>query len=412
MASASAYPRDLAVRALTRVLSDRVPLDEALEGAPPESRAWLLEVCAGTLRWRGRLDAAVDVVALKKKPSGWLRKALLLGAYQLIAQERTSPGAVVSETVAEVRKREGEAPAKFANACLRKVAEHSRHWRDLEFPAQAPAAEQAQWASLPEWFWSRLVADHGEAWAAAYARACLERPSLWLRARDADTDLEGKRGPVAAAWRATDGGKVSGREGYAQGKFIVQDISSQTLVEEISRRVSGERGGPGRALDLCAAPGGKAIALAWLGWQVTASDRDPARLERMRENLARTQAAVNAVSPEQLQGGGSRFDLVWVDAPCTGSGIIRRHPEVRWLRTERELASLQEVQAGLLQRAWDKVEDGGYLAYTVCSVFRDEGEQRIQQAQLSGREVARWSLAPHDPPCGDGFWGILIRKAP
>src|SRR5690606_19168184 len=147
-----------------------------------------------TLRWRGRLDLAIDAIALKKKPTGWLRRAILTGAYQLVAQDRTSPAGVVSETVAAIKKKEGEAPAKFANALLRRISEDARRWRELPFPEKAApdSPEAAAWASLPHWLWSRLVRAQGVEWAKAYAQASLERPVIWLRGQEsAPAPVEG-----------------------------------------------------------------------------------------------------------------------------------------------------------------------------------------------------------------------------
>ncbi|MCM2277822.1 MAG: hypothetical protein NDJ89_07070 [Oligoflexia bacterium] len=410
------YPRDLAVRVLTRVLSDRMPLDEALAGLPadlsPGARGWLQEVCAGTLRWKGRLDLVIDSTALKKKPSGWLRKVLLIAAYQLIAQERTQPGVVVSETVSEVKRKEGEAPSKFANAILRKIAEHGKQWRELAPRTGGPEAELAAWASLPDWLWSRLVKQHGAEWAEAYARASLERPGVWIRARRTEWKPGwAEAGPVPGAYRITSGGAIPEREGFAEGEFIVQDISSQLLISEVAREVRAELG-PGslRALDLCAAPGGKSIGLAWSGFQVIASDRDEGRLGLLRQTVSRAAPReVRILSKPQLAEVGPQ-DLVWVDAPCSGSGILRRHPDVRWLRRENELKGLLEVQAGVLKEGWQKLRPGGYLVYSVCSILKEEGPEALERSELQGYCMKSWELGPHLAPFGDGFWAGLLKK--
>lgn len=412
-------PRELAVRVLTRVLSDHEPLDEALAAITaehqPADRAWLQEVCSGTLRWKGRLDLAIDSVALKKKPSGWLRKMLLIGAYQLIGQERTSPAAAVSETVDAIRKKEGEAPAKFANALLRKISEHAKSWRELELAAGAPLAEAAAWASLPDWLWKALVEDHGLEWATRYARAGLERPELWVRARDAKAGSalgeSAQPGPVPGSFRLREGGRVSEREGFQEGGFFVQDISSQALVHGITEAARERLGaGPLRALDLCAAPGGKSVGLLWSGWEVSAADRDERRLALLRSTVERVGQGIRILKKEQLPALEAQ-DLVWVDAPCSGTGILRRHPDVRWLRREKELAGLHEVQQQLIREAWEKVRPGGLLAYSVCSVLKDEGPRAIEAAKLSGQSLKTWFLVPQEEPCGDGFWGVLIQKA-
>jgi 16S rRNA (cytosine967-C5)-methyltransferase len=410
-----AYPRDLAVRALTRVLSDREPLDEALSALQVTSaqRAWLQEVCAGTLRWKGRLDQAIDSTALKKKPSGWLRKILLIAAYQLVVQERTSPAAVVNETVNEIKRKEGEAPAKFANAALRKIADHAAQWRSLELRPKAPSAEAAQWGSLPEWLWIRLERAHGRAWVEAYARASLERPVTWVRARDeaAASAFVGaaESGPVAHSLRLTEGGAVTDKPGFAEGRFIVQDISSQRLVSEIASRVGAKK----RALDLCAAPGGKSVGMAWSGLEVYASDRDASRYTLLKSTVDRVAAGMIAITEREKVASLDPLDLVWVDSPCSGTGILRRHPDVRWLKREQDLAGLSKVQQELLNEAWDKVKSGGYLAYSVCSVLKEEGPEALAkflEGKPGAEKVSEWFLTPQEAPYGDGFWCGLVRK--
>jgi 16S rRNA (cytosine967-C5)-methyltransferase len=413
------YPRDLAVRVLTRVLSDHEPLDEALAALSGQitgaQRAWLQEVCSGTLRWKGRLDQAIDSTALKKKPSGWLRKILLVAAYQLVVQERTSPAAVVNETVNEIKRKEGEAPAKFANAALRKIADHAAQWRGLALRPQAKGAEAASWASLPEWLWEE-----------AYARASLERPVTWIRARDAEAaaqfaDGGAESGPVPGALMLTEGGAITGKQGFVEGQFIVQDISSQRLVAEIAGRVRSSsatgavEGGEkkARALDLCAAPGGKSVGLAWSGLEVLASDRDPARYALLKSTVERAAPGLVGITERDKVAGLEPLDLVWVDSPCTGTGILRRHPDVRWLRREKELEGLLKVQQELLNEAWSKVRPGGWLAYSVCSVLKEEGPEAFGKFVELHPEAVRageWFLVPQEAPRGDGFWCGLARK--
>lgn len=415
------HPRSAAVRIITRVLADRDPLDEALAQVVSEqnldssSRAWLQDVCAGTLRWRGRLDQILDAASFKKKPTGWLRKVLIVAIYQIVAQDRVNPGAVVSETVVEIKRKEGEAPSRFANAVLRKLSEHAAEIRNQAFPESASPEEQALWASLPDWIWYRIVKQYGLDWSRAYAQASLERPVVWIRNKEPQFQASwaSEPGPVAGAFRVTEGGSIVGRPGFTEGTFFVQDISSQTLIAEISEEVRKGLGeGPLKALDLCAAPGGKTAGLSWNGFEVVATDRPEkggTRFALLEQTVQRVAPTARVIQRSQV-AGLDPLDLVWVDSPCTGSGILRRHPDVRWLRQERELASLQEVQLKLLKEAWDKVRPGGYLAYSVCSILREEGPEALQRAQLGGTLVREWLLTPQTPPSGDGFYAALIRK--
>jgi len=331
-----------------------------------------------------------------------------VGAYQLM-QQNVPAAIVVSESVSEVKKREGEAPSKFANALLRKVADTARSWRELPFPGNASMSERAAWASVPEWFWKRIESQHGLEWAKRFAESSLERPKLWTR-------IAGQLEPQVAA-----GGSVAEMDGFAEGKFFVQDISSQILVTEVSAIVKQsvkERFGRENpsVLDLCSAPGGKAIGLAWNGFQVLATDADSGRLARVRENSRRLQAGLSGPGGnlriiERAEANGLELqDLVWVDAPCSGSGIIRRHPDVRWLRKEKNLEGLARLQRELVREAWGKVREGGFLAYSVCSVFHEEGPEVLRDTELEGSIVKSWLLCPQDAPHGDGFWAALAKK--
>ncbi len=429
------YPRSLAVRVLTQVLSEHRPLDEVLavetKVLDPEVVAWLYEITAGTLRWKGRLDWVLDSVAARKKPSGWLRKILLLSAYQLIVQDRAPVAFVVSETVDEVKKMEGEAPSKFANACLRKIASQAQEWRTWTYPENKDpmTPQSAAWASLPSWFWNKLVHQRGLEWAKGFAGASLERPQLWIRARDLQQKLEGfdslVPGGVPGSWTPSQasGGGISERTGFAEGEWIVQDVSSQFLIAQVSGKIRELRGeGSLTALDLCAAPGGKSVGLCWSGFRVSSTDIRPDRVLLLQDTIARAAPEIEYLPWEQVMGSSPspkhHWDLVWVDAPCSGSGIVRRHPDVRWLRQEKEIAVLVQQQKKLIREAWDRVAPGGFLAYSVCSIFSDEGERVVvdfvkdlaSHAQEKPTLVQEWLLGPHLSSQGDGFWGALLRK--
>ncbi len=417
------------MRVLIQVLSHQTPLDQALQTLEHEfsdlnskdaqqRRAALLDLTAGTLRWKGRLEQALDSLALKKRPSGRLRKILLLSAYQLMAQEKVIPARVVSETVSWIRAREGERPAAFANAVLRKLTETLPQWKALNFPEGHEDA-QASWASLPLWFWKKLVQQQGVTWAKSFSQASLERPRLWLRQLG---DLkEGFKSPALS-----ESTEVSGASELLDTKelgrmlasdtpcFIVQDLSSQFLISEVHGLIQPELRQQNshriRALDLCAAPGGKSLALAGLGLQVTATDFKASRLQLLRASIERCKMPIEVVEYGEVESL-PLYDLVWVDAPCSGSGIIRRHPEIRWIRTEAELGELRQIQKKLIDAAWRKVRPGGFLAYSVCSVFREEGEQHFEDEAWEGLKTKSWWLAPHLAPLfADGFWAVLVKK--
>jgi 16S rRNA (cytosine967-C5)-methyltransferase len=260
------------------------------------------------------------------------------------------------------------------------------------------------------------VAQYGLEWSCAYAQASLDRPTIWIRSKEPDFQAAwaSEAGPVPGSFRVTAGGAIVDRPGFKEGAFFVQDISSQALIAEISSEVrKGLGDGPLRALDLCAAPGGKTAGLTWNGFEVVATDRPEkggSRFALLEQTVQRVAPSARVIQRSQV-AGLEPMDLVWVDSPCTGSGILRRHPDVRWLRQERELKALQDVQNKLLKEAWEKVRPGGYLAYSVCSVLQEEGPGALARAQLEGTQVREWLLVPQTSPHGDGFYAALIRKA-
>src|SRR5690606_32766614 len=180
-------------------------------------------------------------------------------------------------------------------------------------------------------------------------------------------------GPVRGSARLKDGereGPVTELPGFAEGKWIVQDLASHILVDRFSKILRSSHGEGAVLLDLCAAPGGKSVAMACEGFQVTASDRDRSRLRLVDENARRTRAKI------QIEESGEAvwdrdYSAIWIDAPCSGSGILRRHPDVRWIRKEPELEGLKKTQRGLLEKAFSKLPPGGLLFYSVCSLFKE-----------------------------------------
>lgn len=411
-----------ALKTLTRVLSDGAFLDEALEQVPPHQRAWVHEVVAGTLRWKGRIDWIIDQLVLKKRPTGAVRKVLEMAVYQLLNQPQVQPAWIVSESVALTRKREGDAASSFVNAILRRIVDQLDAWKGLPFPESDPSL-QWRWASLPEWLWFRMRKDHGLEWAKDYALRSLERPKTWIRSRKpVERTVPGS---IPEAFSLEEWWPIHQSEGYRVGELFVQDLSSQQLIFDFcnfTEALIPNR--PRRILDLCAAPGGKSAGLAWNGWSVIATDRvsgealnSPAshrRFELLESTAARIRAEVpiRALPRDQafeLARVEGLYDAVWVDAPCTGSGVIRRHPEIRWLKGEKDLESLKAKQRELITEGVSQVRIGGYLMYSVCSVLREELEAALALETQTPRQfekVREWLLSGE----GDGFSAVLLRR--
>ncbi len=413
-------PRKLALMILTDVLANKKPLDDAIDdqcarhsGLSGADRNWLTEVASGVTRNLRRLDMAIDAYSLKKKPAGKIRKILEIAVYQLLHQDRVFPATVVSETVDFVRSEEGEPPAKFVNALLRKISDARDEWREPPPPpAGAPVTEKAAWASVPDWWWKNLEKAYGYKEACAIAAASLERPDTWYRLKskaDMPSFLEHGPFPFAAHTRAdAEAGEIVKMPGFKEGKWIIQDLASQHLVDRFVA-VLRESGKPLKVLDRCAAPGGKSVAMSWLGVEVVAADSSDSRRKLLEESVARAAPGVRIISENEIPNAGP-YSAVWVDAPCSGSGILRRHPDVRWLRNESDIGALIEIQAKLLREALALVPSGGLVFYSVCSLFPQEGRDQLRGVATLAKVREEIRLGPDQTPSYDGFFGAILEK--
>ncbi|MFO1105779.1 MAG: transcription antitermination factor NusB [Amaricoccus sp.] len=342
--------------------------DQAGPGGPlarldPPDRARAQALVAGCLRHLGRIDALLASF-LAKPPPGPARHALRLAVAELYLDEVPAHAAVDGAVRLVQRHPKARHLSGLVNAVARRAAE----------------AGQARWdatpeAPLPAWLADRLRSTFGEAALTAITAAQRQVPPV-------DLTLAGPPGNWAARLGAellpTGSLRLSGRlqvsalPGYEAGAWWVQDAAA-ALPAQLLGEVAGRR-----VLDLCAAPGGKTLQLAAAGAVVTALDISDKRLGRLRENLARTRLAADLVVADALAWSPERpFDAVLVDAPCSASGTIRRHPDIPWLRTGRELPGLTALQAALLARAWDWLTPGGRLVFCTCSLLPEEGEAQV-----------------------------------
>lgn len=395
----SRRPRKLVVQVLNTILQEKVTLPHAWESMartgsfPEEHRAWAREMVAGILRYKGRLDWIIDTYSLKKKPSGFVRKALYLGVYPLIAQNEVVPAKIVSEVVGWAKSEKGEQPAKFINAVLRQISESKDQWKNWKPGPQASKEEKQAWASLPAWMWDRLVTERGEEWTLAYGEASLSRPQFWKLKKDTKPEK-------IADFSTLD---------FASDLFI-QDISSQELILKVSAVLKDKK--CKRVLDLCAAPGGKSVGLAWQGFQVDSTDESVKRLSKLNENSQRLglQDQITVLERSKLRDSDP-YDAVWVDAPCTGSGTLRKGPEIRWIRDEKDLAPLLQLQQDLLKEALELLKPGGVLVYSVCSVLKEEGQAALIEKASSGKKhLTSIEFDPQTEPFGDGFQAAIVFK--
>lgn len=328
--------------------------------------------------------------------------------------------------------------AGFVNACLR------RFLREREALVQrADTDSLARW-NHPDWWVQRLQADHPEQWQAILAHD-QQRAPLTLRVNARRCTPEAYQALLAQAGMAA---RRIGRAGlvldepvpvqslphFAEGWVAVQDAAAQMAAPLLlDGLAAGQAGGRLRLLDACAAPGGKtAHLLEMADADVTALEVDGARARRIHENLDRLGLSARAVTVADAADvaqwwDGDVFDGVLLDAPCSASGIVRRHPDIPWLRRAGDIAQLAAIQHRLLDRLWPLVRSGGRLLYCTCSVFRAEGEDQ-HQAFLARNSDARALPAPghllpsraqpglqmpdNGPGEHDGFYYALLEKIP
>jgi 16S rRNA (cytosine967-C5)-methyltransferase len=354
--------RDLAFDLLVAVLDRHRPLEEALDALPPadpRDRAAAHRLAAAVLRRIGSLDQVLEPF-LAKAPPARVRHILRLGAAGLLLLA-TPPHAAVA-TAVDLARAQGLAPfAGMVNAVLRRLAAGGEALlAELDGPR----------LDTPGWLWTAWGGQ-----ARAIAEAQLIEAPLDLTLRPGATAPEGAALLPTGSARLPAGSRVTELPGFAEGAFWVQDAAA-ALPARLLDAVPGER-----IADLCAAPGGKTAQLAAAGATVVAIERDPARLARLRENLARLRLeAETVVADATTWRPPAPLDAVLLDAPCSATGTIRRHPDVARLKRPTDLPGLTAQQDRLLDAACAMLRPGGRLIYAVCSLQPEEAWPRIAAA--------------------------------
>ncbi len=389
------------------------------------------------LRQLGRTQALRNQLVRRAPPPA--ADALLCLALALLWQEQAAmyePFTVVDQTVEAAKRGAARAQASFINACLRRFLRE----RDA-LVARTNSDPVAVW-SHPRWWIERLKQDYPDCWQAILQANNAQAP-MTLRVNARKTSVTHYRQALRDAQRQStpvgDSGLVlehpcgvGALPGFDQGLVSVQDAAAQLAAPVLLQGLDTTT--PPHILDACAAPGGKTAHLLELAdAHVTALDVDPARCERITHTLERlglhaTVIAADAARPQDwwAQRCQSRlFDAILLDAPCTASGIVRRHPDVRWLRRESDIAQLAAQQARLLVALWPLLKPGGRLLYCTCSVFRAEGHDQIQTfvehntdaqllpspGHLMPQSGANPGAVPDNVPGDhDGFFYALLEK--
>ena len=390
--------RRIAADILDGVLRRKIALDEQLSGktAHPglatladRDRALMRRLTATVLRRLGTLHHLLGGFLDKGFPSEAPRveTILLIGAAQILWLEVPDHAAVdLSVRLAQADRRAARY-AGLINAVLRRVTQ-----------SKTAALANNAIRDTPKWLVVRWTKRYGAETARAIAQANGHEPALDLTVKyDAESWAERLRGRVlpTGTVRTFAQGAISLLPGFSEGAWWVQDAAAS-----LPARLLGDVSGKAVA-DLCAAPGGKTAQLAFAGAQVTAVDRSPARLNRLRGNLARLALQAEIVAADALEWQpqssiAGLFDAVLLDAPCSSTGTIRRHPDVPWLKSEADIVALTSLQQRLLDRAIDLLKPGATLVYCVCSLEPEEAEDQIAALLARDLRVARAPVATQE----------------
>ena len=416
---------------------------QALAAVPQRLRPGVQALLFQVLRQLGRAQALRAELAPRTPPPRV--NALLCTALALAWDESQAPYppfTLVNQAVEAAKRGPAQRQAAFINACLRRFLRE----RDA-LVARTDAQPQALW-NHPQWWIARLQQDHPADWQQILAannrhapmtlrvntlQATVAQYQQLLSSQQMDARPVGESGLELAQPQPVQALPV-----FAQGQVSVQDAAAQMAAPLLLQGLDLTQ--PLRVLDACAAPGGKTAHLleyAGVGapLQVTALEIDAERSERIHETLARVgvQAKVvvaDASRPDQWwqqASGGAQFDAILLDAPCTASGIVRRHPDVRWLRRDSDIAQLAAIQSRLLDTLWPLLRAGGRMLYCTCSVFKAEGDLQVKaflarntQARLlpspghliPGNAAQTAAVPDNEPGDHDGFFYALLEKAP
>ena len=372
--------RDVAVSALFSVFAEKRAFDDAFTKAAatrnlePRDRAFARLISASVLRHHGELRAVIGRFLAKPLPEhqGRLEHILLAAAAQLLILQ-TPPHAAISLAVDQCRA-DGSARRfdKLTNAVLRRVSEQGR---------EIMASLDPVALNTPAWLLARWERTFGSEMARVIAQTSLREAPLDLTVKSDPEAWAEKLGGMllpSGSVRISGAGRIEDLAGYNEGAWWVQDAAAALPV-----RLLGDISGMDVA-ELCAAPGGKTAQLALAGAHVTAIDKSPGRLNRLKTNLDRLGlTAETQVADASEFAPGRQFDAILIDAPCTATGTIRRHPDILHLKRDEDIAALAELQARILDRAAASVKRGGVLVYCTCSLEPEEGSGQISRFLLA-----------------------------
>jgi 16S rRNA (cytosine967-C5)-methyltransferase len=393
--------RHIAFKILDEVLMRKTPLDQvltrneeynALEG---RDKSFVRMLVSTSLRRKGQLDDMIGRVAEKELHPTNLRLVLYVGMTQILFMNVPHHAAV--NTTVELADLENMSLQKgFINAVLRRMTGEGQEWRQRQDPVRM---------NIPQWLLTHWIEDYGLREAAEISQACLSEAHLDITIKNLSEqkywaeELEGTVLPTGSV-RLNGAGNITDLSGFEDGMWWVQDASA-SLPAKLMGDIKGKN-----VIDLCAAPGGKTAQLAASGANVIALDRSAKRLERLKENMERLKFT-DSVTVIAGDGGvwqpAEPVDAVLLDAPCSATGTIRRHPDVMHLKGNKDVNQLMGLQSRLLDNAAVMIKSGGMLIYCTCSLQKSEGELQVDVFLANHPEFKRVPVTADEVGCVDAL---------
>jgi 16S rRNA (cytosine967-C5)-methyltransferase len=414
--------RRAALAIVSGVLQKRRPLDaqlDALRALPPRDAGFARALASEALRHMGALDAVLRKFISKPlvpHKAGSTVEILLLGACELLILKVAAHAAVDAANELAAKDPKAMHFKPLINAVLRKVASQGD---------TVLSGLDRERLSTPDWLWTRWVAQYDAGTARAIARAHQQSAPIDIVLKSSDSIAPESEALFGTVRRLTAEGRIEDLPGFASGDWWVQDAAA-TLPALLLGDVAGQT-----VIDLCAAPGGKTLQLASRGAHVIAVEIDAARAERITENLARTKLAAEIVQAD-ARDYQNTAPFVLVDAPCTATGTIRRHPDLPWIKGAADVTVSAGAAYEILESGASMVAAGGTLVFAVCSLEREEGEEQIavflsmhpefSRAAITAGEVfghSEWitpdgdlRTLPYMLPGGmDGFFAARLKRS-
>jgi 16S rRNA (cytosine967-C5)-methyltransferase len=417
-----------------RSLADELPQQLAkIEG---KDKGLLQELCYGVLRHLPELE--YDVREFIKKPLTGKQRVghflMLVGVYQ-IKYTRIPDHAAFNETVSACKPLKCDHLKGLINGVLRNLQRQQAAKESDDSQATSTDLPDAIAFNHPSWFIKKIQLAYPEKWQAVLS-ANMQRPPMWLRVNQLHHNVDEYLALLAeeniehllvdeksGAIRLAEAIDVNKLPGFQQGWVSIQDGAAQQAALLLDCQPDDN------VLDCCAAPGGKTCHILEYSPKIkamTAIDIEASRLERVEENLQRLNLAANviaadaAATPEKWWNG-ELFDRILLDAPCSGTGVIRRHPDIKWLRKSQDIAALGELQQGILKNIWSLLKPGGTLLYATCSILPEENSQQVQRfieentdaeliAITNNTTDIGWQILPNDDSMDGFYYAKLVKK--